>query len=239
MKEKSKVLFIFIDESGNFDFSQKGTKYFVLTSISTFIPLEKRISFLSLRYSLLKEGFDLEFFHATEDKQFVRDKVFNLISYLSDFEIDSIVVQKNKTNHMLYLEIEPSQKKGDLDLKKVEEKFYKQISETLLQYIIRRYFQIKKTNIEKVVIVFGAVFNKRKHEYITKYLKQYLKRNFNKVPYIYFHRSNSDVNCQIADYCGWAIYVKWERNEKRPYNLISDKIKSEFDIFKEGETIYY
>lgn len=196
---------------------------------------------MQLRYKLLEEGINQEFFHATEDKQFIRDRVFQLISQLTDFETDSIIAQKNKVNWSLYEETDAEEKFGSIQFKKerVEEKFYKQISETLLQYIIRRYLKFRKWGIEKVVIVLGAVFTKHKQEYITKYLKLYFKENFQKIPYIYFHRVNSDINCQIADYCGWAIFVKWERGEQRPYNQIKDKIKSEFDIFKDGQTIYY
>ena len=235
------VLYIFIDESGDFNFSPTGSKYFVLTSISTLNPLKDRGNFLNLRYDLLKEGVNQEFFHATEDKQFVRDKVFQLINQLKDFEIDCVIAQKNKVNWSLYIEPDAWEEAGHIHLKmeKVEEKFYKQISETLLQYIIRRYVKFRKWGIEKVIIVLGAIFTKRKQEYITKYLKSYFKENFQKIPYVYFHRVNADINCQIADYCGWAIFIKWERNELRPYNQIKGKIKSEFSIFERGETIYY
>ena len=71
----NKTLCLFIDEAGNFDFSPKGTRYFVLTCMSTFQPVEERDKILSLRYELLADGTDQEFFHATEDKQIVRDKV--------------------------------------------------------------------------------------------------------------------------------------------------------------------
>jgi len=37
-----RTLFIFIDESGNFDFSPKGTKYFILSAVSTLKPPGKR-----------------------------------------------------------------------------------------------------------------------------------------------------------------------------------------------------
>jgi len=33
------TLYIFLDESGNFDFSPKGTKYFVLSAVSTLDPV--------------------------------------------------------------------------------------------------------------------------------------------------------------------------------------------------------
>jgi len=62
-----KSLFIFIDESGNFDFSSKGTKYFILSAVSTLNPLGKE-RLEEIKYDLMKNGTNLEYFHATEDK---------------------------------------------------------------------------------------------------------------------------------------------------------------------------
>lgn len=45
----SETLYIFIDESGNFDFSPGGTKYFVLTAFVTFNPVEERDTLLHLK----------------------------------------------------------------------------------------------------------------------------------------------------------------------------------------------
>lgn len=238
-KMRNKVLYIFMDESGNFDFSSKGTKYFVLTCISTTKPLRGRNKFLSLKYELLAKGINQEHFHTTEDKQDVRNQVFLLFKELGDFEIDSVIAQKNKVNWSLYEDFDVKKKRVGFKfkMKKVEERLYKQVSETLLQYVIRRY--VKSLNIGKVIIVLSALFTKRKQEFVKKHLKAYFKESYGKIPYIYFHQVKSDVNCQIADYCGWAVYVKWEKEELRPHNLISNKIKSEFDIFKPGETIYY
>jgi hypothetical protein len=42
-----------------------------------------------------------------------------------------------------------------------------------------------------------------------------------------------------VDYCNWAVYVKWERGELRPYQMIQEKLRSEFEIFREGATRYY
>ncbi len=49
-------LFIFIDESGNFDFSNKGTKHLVLASYSTCRPEQNTIDFNKLKYELLSNG---------------------------------------------------------------------------------------------------------------------------------------------------------------------------------------
>ncbi len=238
---KPKTLYIFIDESGDFNFSPSGSKYFILTCVSTIKPLEKRDIFSDLKYKLLREGFNQEYFHATEDKQVVRDQVFNLIKGLDGFEVDSVVAQKNKVNWSLYEELDTTKKQVGfkIKIKKVEQKLYKQISETLLQYVARRYLKYRNWNIEKIVIVFGALFFGSKQEFVKKYIKSYFKENFEKVPYTYFHQVKADINCQIADYCGWAIFVKWERQETRPYEQIKNKIKSEFDIFERGDTTYY
>jgi len=50
---KNKTLYLFIDESGNFDFSSGGTKYFILTALSTTNPYSVGSSLLELRYQLL------------------------------------------------------------------------------------------------------------------------------------------------------------------------------------------
>jgi len=49
----------------------------------------------------------------------------------------------------------------------------------------------------------------------------------------------SDPCLQVADYCVWAIQRKWERDDSRSYDLIKDKIESEFDVWSIGSTHYY
>ena len=46
---------------------------------------------------------------------------------------------------------------------------------------------------------------------------------------------------QVADYCAWAIQRKWERDpsDTNCYDLILDKIASEYDIFRGSATTYY
>lgn len=239
-KLEGKTLYIFIDESGNFDFTPNGTKFFVLTAVSTTQPLEARDKFSKLRYELLSDGLNQEYFHATEDKQKVRDAVFATIKSLNDFEIDCVIAQKNKTNPSLYLEYDLKVNKNGkgfkVDAIHYEEKFYRKISQILLQYIFRRHS--RDGEIEKIVVVLGSIFTNNKRGYVLKSLKQYFK-TFQKPFYVYFHNTGMDINCQIADYCGWAVYVKAERSEIRPHTEIKNKIKSCFDVFEKGETTYY
>lgn len=230
-----KTLFLFIDESGNFDFSSNGTKYFVLSCSSTFRPVEEREKLLNLRYELLSDGIGQECFHATEDAQATRDRVFNVIDSLSDdIEVHSVVAQKSKVNPSLYKE--EYFKKGKKIQRVVGSEFYQRVCRTLLQYVFRRSNFQKAT---KIIVVLGAIFTRDKQSTILKTLKKYLKENFEMPFEIFFHSSKADLNCQSADYFGWAIAIKWERNEKRSYVLVKDKVKSEYEIFKRGGKLYY
>lgn len=236
------TLFIFIDESGDFDFSKIGSKFFILTAITTVNPLIRRECAIGARYGLLAGGNDLEYFHATEDAQCVRDVFYPIIKTI-DYEIDSVIAEKCKTNWSLYESptFEKSPKGGfKFKKEKVEECFYKQICETLLQYVVYRYANLRDDlKISKIVVVLDQLLTKDKREFVIKSIKTYINSHFGIVPYVYFHSSKSDINSQIADYCCWAIKKKWKDCEMRPYNEIKDKIKSEFDIFQNGTTEYY
>ncbi|MBI4136262.1 MAG: DUF3800 domain-containing protein [Candidatus Vogelbacteria bacterium] len=250
-ENKQKTLYIFIDESGNFDFTPTGTKYFVLTAVSTIAPLKSRDELLrkvhELKYAewgmSQLEDYYLQpdyYFHASEDKQEIRDWVYAAIKKLDDIEIDTISAQKNKTNPSLYTRFEliPNSKEF-LPVKTVrsEELFYDKMSRMLLQYIFRRHEHTG--DIEKIIVVLGSLFTKAKRGYVFKSLGQYLKQNFKKTFHIYFRSSASDINCQIADYCAWAVYVKAEKGERRPWEEVKGKVKSHFDVFARGNTEYY
>ena len=49
-----------------------------------------------------------------------------------------------------------------------------------------------------------------------------------------FWPAESDPCLQVADYCCWAIQRKYEQSDTRSYDLIKDKIKSEFRPYDVG-----
>ncbi|HEY4497392.1 MAG TPA: DUF3800 domain-containing protein [Candidatus Paceibacterota bacterium] len=241
-----KTLYLFIDESGNFDFSPKGTKYWVLTSVSTFSPKVNYASVMDLKYHFLNNGIDVAFFHASEDaanRRGVLARTFHTISQMNGLDVDAVVVQKNKVNPALYEEIKAYQKGKGLKFIRtpVEDQFYRKICRTLLQYVFRRHHD----KIERVIIVLGKVFTNKQREFIKVELRDYLAEKFPLLPFsIYFHPVEADFNSQIADYCGWAVFVNNERNtmrdfERQCYDLLKPKLKSEFRIFDIGGTTYY
>lgn len=223
-----KTLYLFIDESGNFDFSPHGTKFFVLTVLSTISPFNIGSLLLKLRYDLLPNyacGSSMEergYFHASEDTQEVRNNVFSLISRLDhQMRIDSVIAQKNKTNPIFYQQ--PLE-------------FYKLLGKTLLKYAFNRAVW---QGYDHVVLVFSSLFDRRKRGILKQAFKSLIKQQA-KVPFaLYFHESKFDLCNQAVDYVGWAIYRKWESNDMRSYTLVQHHIKSEFPIFDKGEIEFY
>ncbi len=76
----SRCAYIFLDEAGNFDFSPKGTRYFVLTSVSTRRPFAPHAPMDDYKHDCLEFGLDTEYFHCAEDNPRVRRRVFELIA---------------------------------------------------------------------------------------------------------------------------------------------------------------
>lgn len=89
--------YIFADEAGNFDFSRKprASRYFIVCTILT-NSCDVGHDLLNLRRHLAWNRFPLgEYFHATIDKQVVRDKVFETISR-HDFAVQTTIMEKSK-----------------------------------------------------------------------------------------------------------------------------------------------
>lgn len=229
------TLFLFLDESGNLDFSRKGTRYWSLTAFCTFHPSQGKEGFLDLLYSLADEGKGVPHFHATEDRQAVRDEVFNLIRGLEDgHEVHSVIAEKRKAGRSLYRST--VLRRGKRVEISDESRFYEVVCKALLTYVFRcpRFAHAKH-----VVIVLSSIFTKERHQNIKSALIRGLTQRTT-IPFqIYFQENRCDLNCQIADYCGWAIARKWELRDERSYNLIRGRIRNEFDIFERGLSTYY
>ena len=134
----SKTLYLFIDESGNFDFSSRGTKYFLLSSIATFRPSLYKEKILDFKYDLLKNGYDKECFHATEDEQVVRDKFFSFVEEMGEhLDVYSVIIQKNKANPTLFQEVYT--KKGRVITRNTGIKLYEKTCQSLLKYIFQKH----------------------------------------------------------------------------------------------------
>ena len=97
------------------------------------------------------------------------------------------------------------------------------------------------TTYDKVLIFLDRPSQRgRKFKALVKALKLRLPEHLRGVPYqMFFHPSASHHGLQMVDYLSWAIYVSWERGERRPREQVRHLIRSEFDIFRRGRTDWY
>lgn len=218
-----RCLYIYLDEAGNFDFSQTGTRWFMLGSIALERPFGFTNPLEELRLDLLERGLEIERFHASDDAQNTRNSVFQIIqAHLGGLRIDSTIVEKRKTGPAL----------------RAEEHFYPKMLGYHLRHVLE---QIGFAKYQRIVIVTDTLPMQRKRRAIEKAVKLTLAAmlpagaNFS----VLHHDSRSALGLQVTDYCTWAIYRKWDRADTRSYDLIQPAIRSEFDIFRTGIRFYY
>ncbi len=215
---------MFIDVSGNYDFSPTGTMSMVITSTLCSDINPGVLELYAVKHEVIDQGIDIEYFHAAEDRQPIRDRVFNVVSGLSHLRIDSVIVDKSKV---------------DPDLRPLN-KFYP----TMVEYLLQYQFDprgIDVTRFDKVLIFMDRESARaRERAALIKAVKLSLARHLQGVPYtLSMHSSASHPYLQIVDYCSWAVYVKWERGEMRPFNQIKNLVRSEFLIYQNKKAKWY
>ncbi|MBM4169692.1 MAG: DUF3800 domain-containing protein [Ignavibacteria bacterium] len=179
---------------------------------------------VELKYDLWERGLEFEYFHAAEDTQRTRDQVFEILGHhIGAFTVDSIVVEKRKTNPVL------QQNLG---------RFYKKVLDILIRFLIQRCH----ANCEQIFVITDLLPIEKKRKELEKGIKTTLAQwtsDHQRTYHVFHYASKSDLNLQIIDYLNWAIYRKWERGDSRSYDLVRSCVRSEFEVFKSGTNIYY
>jgi Protein of unknown function (DUF3800) len=219
----SRFLYIFLDESGNLDFSSNGTRFFQIAGVIQERPFESYRLLSELRYDLIEAGHDIQGFHATEDLQDIRNRVFAIIQkFLRSMRIDALIVEKRKTHPTL-------QQEGV---------FYPE----MLGYFLRHVLGAANLKpYEEVLVLTAKLKSGRKSKEFERTVKTTLSRVLpSNVRWRVLHPpSHCNFDLQIADYCSWAIFRKWNNGDCRSYDLIKSAIRKEFDIFARGSKYYY
>jgi hypothetical protein len=214
--------YVFADECGNFDFSAKlgASKYFILTTVCAG-DCAAGDDLLRLRRKLAWEGMGLDSeFHATTDKQIVRDRVFALLAN-HDLRIDSTILEKAKA--------QPS-------IRVTDERFYQMAWYLHMKHVAPHIARVS----DELLVVSASVGTKKKragfHAAVQDVIRQVSPTFTVRVA---AWDAASDPCLQIADYCAWAIQRKWESADDRSHKLIADKIATEFAPFRFGPKRYY
>jgi hypothetical protein len=213
--------YVFSDEAGNFDFSKGpgASRYFILGTVSAH---DCRVGddLFQLRRELGWRGVHLDrVFHATEDPHAVRDEVFDVLSH-GKFRIDATILEKSKAQPHLH----------------AERALYKMAWYLHFKHVA----PAVATTADRMFVVASSLGTKKKrasfHTAVDDVVEQVSPCSSHRVA---FWPADSDPCLQVVDYCVWAIQRKWERADSRSYDLIADKIESEFDVWSIGQTHYY
>lgn len=217
-------LFIFADEAGDFNFSRNpgASRYYIVCTIACADCASLGADMLNLRRELIWEKAPIrEYFHASEDKQIVRDRVFALLQK-HDFSIQATILEKSKA----YPHIKPT-----------NHRFY--------QYGWFYHFKnaapkVLNAKIKEMLITAASVGTHKGQIHFTAAVNDVVQQVLgNRAWSTNFCRAIADPCVQAADYCTWAIQKKWESNNLLSYNLIQSKIVHEVDIWSHGNTHQY
>lgn len=213
---------IFADEAGNFDFSRKGraSKYFIVCTV-TMQSCDVAHDLLNLRRQLIWDKKPVgHYFHATEDKQEVRDAVFSVLN-AHKFYVHAQIMEKSKAQPQL---------------RTSDDRFYQHGWLYLLRFGTSKVIWPSA----KLLITTATIGPKRIQQAFTRAVNDVANQTLKNATWTTcFCPAAVDPCLQVADYCTWAIQRKWEHGDARSHNLIKNRIFYEYDLFGPGKTHYY
>jgi len=201
---------VFFDESGNLDFGHTGSRYFLCGVLVTYDPWPLMQVLTDLREEIFRGGFIPGAFHATEDKQAVRDRVFEAIVGVGGFEAHITVTEKAKV---------PATHKD-------ASTFYAFMADFTLRRVLQRY-----PTDEPIFVITDELPLKGKREALVKGFKASLAAILPDREYRIEHQSSGSQGClQAIDYVNWAVFRRLELSDERSYVLIRGYIAYEGSV---------
>ena len=196
------------------------SRYFIICTVST-NSLDAGHALHDLRHDLIAEGVELgDYFHATTDKQMVRDRVYETI-LKHDWHIQATICEKAKA--------QPQVTVSKARFYKVP--WYYHLKHGLAQHIPAN---------SHLIVTAASIGNKKERSTYVSGLDDVVKQNVRGSTYcVDFRPCMADCWLQIADYSAWAIQRKWETGDTRSYDMIRARITYEYDIWRHGRKLYY
>ncbi|MCY4623847.1 MAG: DUF3800 domain-containing protein [Chloroflexi bacterium] len=207
----SNTLYLFLDESGDLGFGPKASRFFALTSVAMYRPFQGGAALDDLRYDLLEKGVALEQFHCANDNRHVRSQVFEVIAEnLGNWQIDTCVIEKRKTHPSLHQ----------------HSSFYTAMFAAFLNSVS---WPDMVRDAHEVIIITDALPVRGKRNAVQKALQGVMAHTMpNTIKYnLLHHQSSSHYGLQIADYCGWAVFRKFEYGDPEAHNKLRHAVNSE------------
>ncbi len=91
---------LFLDEAGNFDFTEKGTPFLMVCATLLDISAARSGELSLLRYELNAQGHDIESFHASANTPYVRGAFMRRITAAgANYQVFAIILDKSLSPH--------------------------------------------------------------------------------------------------------------------------------------------
>lgn len=223
------TLHIHLDESGDFNFSASGSRYYVFCLAWTYNPAPLASELTALRFALVKgghasHGHDLSAFHACDDPAPRRDLVMEALLNHKGWNWAAIVVDKPRVNPSLY---EP-------------EKFYPKFAAMVLRFVFKG--RVRPGTSRVLIYTDTLPFDKKRRLAVEIAIKSSCRADLPGMPFqVCHHRRDSNAWIQVADYCCWSVFRKWENGNLVAYATLRARLAAtEIDPMSRGDgTVYY
>jgi len=219
------TLHIHPDESGNWHFNPKGSRYYAFAVAWTYDPQPLANALTALRFGLVRQGRNIDAFHASPDSQSTRDAVVRTMVAHGNWNFAAIVLEKCKVNPVMR---EPH-------------RFYPQFAGSLLKFVLRGRV---RQGTDRVLFFADTLplDTRAKREGVLKAIKTTCVVEVPGIEHhVFSHRSESNKWLQVVDYCCWAVYRKYEGNDPRTYEQLRSRLAAkELNVTdRAGQTVYY
>ncbi len=198
-------LYVFVDESGNFDFNDTGTSHFVMASIMTTDPVLSSLPLQRLKYRLISRGHDVADFRASKDLKWVRNEVFKELEELQYCHFHTIFVRKSCLSDTL--------KRGNSIFRELA----MEIAEAALQLS-------DALEVNRLVFVFDRAISLGGQSLVRESIVR-LNRQPQRQLNVLFHPISTDFNGQVADYIAWAKFRQVEREDHEYWNFLKVSLR--------------
>ncbi len=209
-----------MDESGNFDFSHKGSDHFVLSAMYTTQPCRSASVMQSLKYEqMARRSTDIEF-HATNNSKGTRKRVIDSIGQLEDvIKVHSLWIDKHYAHPCKHDPVE----------------LFSLFGAAMGKWVLKMFGGKHR----QVILIFDSALTAKQCKAFQARIKPQLKML--KAEYqMLIHPVKADLNGQIADYFSWAKFRSLERGDTEAETALQERIDwTDFDLFRYGMKRYW
>jgi len=208
------MFYVFLDESGDLGFSNKSSRWFILTMAFTnnHRKIEKCIK--KVHRNLKKKYKQVAELHAYHTDAITRKRILQLLSEAEDLKILCIILNKKKVH---------------IDLQNQKNYLYNYTANILLDRLSNK--KIYNTGDKIRVCIDQRETNKFLKENFKNYLNSNLVKKENNDFEVKIRPSQAEKCLQAVDFISWAIFRKYEKNDYEYYEIIKNKVIEENLLF--------